>query len=399
MEDRRASWVAVAFGGVALGGFWFARPERAPSILRVVSQWVPDGAYGLDADAVTAYRLDAKGALREAQLDGRMIEYRVVDRQGHGYDLQPMKDPLEPKGLKLVNGYPKDLEDPRIVAYIGGVPSASVAITPIPKTHPVSLVTDLDPSLVLFSRGGDDLAVKTTKPIPKDEVWRVRALRTPFAEVDSTAEIGASQDRDMFNHLHIPYGNEVGKVEVEVVRYRLRACEETVEIPKVRLAQRFGGTATFVDAPSSIPSRYGATIRLPKQDNGARRTILHGDTRVAVINLSVLPPVTKSDTKLGMRRMRGPTIEILSPSPESLGLREMRLGGAVRRAHGKPVEDLSKGIIVIKARLVFYEPVECDRFRAVVPVVEAPPSFGRDGGFGVRDPSSAAMRVDQPLDR
>ena len=392
MEDRSASWVAVAFGGMALGGFWFARLEKAAPSLRVTAQWIPGGDYGLDADAVAAFRLETKGALHEAQMDGRTVEYRIVDRQGEGYGLLPMMDPLEPNALKLVRGYPKDLDAPRIVAYVGGVPVASAAVSPLPKVRSVSLVADPRAPLFLETQGGDDLLAKTAQPLPKNEVWRVRAIRTPFTGVDSLTEVGASQSWNQGNRLHIPYGRQIRNVEVEVVRYRLKPRIEVVAIPGVRLMRRLGGTATVVASARVIPSRYGAKIRLPEQATGTRRKSSDGDSRIAVVNLSVMPPIRESDGPSGIQGMRGPKVEILSPAPASLGLRELRLGGAVLRTKVPLTQPLREGLFTIKARLVFYEPMEQDRFRIVVPVKIAPDS--QEGApdyreFRMRNPRSA----------
>lgn len=384
MEDRKASLIAAAFGSVAIGGFWFARPAKGVATLRVVAQWEPGLRSGLDADAAVAFRIEPRGALRQIEPDGRMVEYRLVDGKGRGYPLVPMADLVDRGGLKLVRGYPKALESPRIVALVDGRPLASVAIQPIPAPVRAPLAATPDAPLVLLSRGGSDLFVRPSHPIPADERWRVVARRTSYAKVESATEVGPLRDRSDMGRLVVPYASEAGLIEVEVTRYRLVPRSDVVRIPNLRLFRRFGGTVVAVAQSATIPNRIGATIHLPPQDNGPHRMVQHGDSRTAIVNLAVTPPMDGRDGKdaNGMRRLRGPRIQILSPAPESLGLREIRLGGSVLRAEGPPSETLKEGEFSISARLTFARPVPIGKFRAVVPVRVVPFSGAGDFRYG-----------------
>ena len=373
MEDRRASWIAAAFGSVAIGGLWLARPERQPPGLRVAAQWIPENDYGVDADAAVAFRVEARGALRELVQDARLVEYRLVDGAG-GYNLVPMSDPIDVGVLKLPKGYPRDLRSPRLVAYINGVPSASTPIRPLPQVVRTPLVETPEPPIVLYSRSEGELIPRMVKPLPKNERWRVEVVRTPTLDVDAWAEIGPLGERWNDGRLLVPYGLEAGKAEVRLTRYRLVPRSENVRVPGIRLTRRFGGTALIVDDTIAFTTPMGAVVRIPMQDNGPQRQVRHGDSRTAVVNVAIVPPTASFDGE-APRRLRGPAIEILSPSPESLGLRELRFGGKARSSSKEPTRDVRRETFSLDVRLTYFSMKPVESFLAVVPVRPAPVGF------------------------
>jgi hypothetical protein len=97
--------------------------------------------------------------------------------------------------------------------------------------------------------------------------------------------------------------------------------------------------------------------------------------------LSIVPPGQKrDDAPMSFRRERGPMVEILSPSPESLGLRELHIGGGVRRARKTPVGPVKEGVFAATLRVTFVRPVYMDRKRSVVPVRIAPKPWPDSNG-------------------
>lgn len=374
MEDARARTVAAAVGGVAIGGLWLAHPAHLHTPFRVVDQWSPNAADGPDADVAAAFRLEIRGAVRAALDEGRAVDFRLVDRSGRACPLLPMVDGAGVPALKLVKGYAFPLDEPRLVAFIEGRPEAGVPVRDVPApVHQPLVPTPNPPLIALFQEGG--ISFMATHPLADGERWHVEARRTPYARVDAATEVGWHGERRDPRRLAMPYADEAGLLEVDVTRYRLVPQSETIRVPGLRLARRFGASAVIVDREVDVRTHLGVDLRLPRQDNGPRRPHLHGDPREAFANLSVVNQKPGSDFRV--------RLDLLSPAPASLGLRQLRVGGGVVRdeAPGPP----RIGPFTATLRLTVFRRVPIGTFHAVVPVraplptdpvVNAPLAYG-----------------------
>ena len=73
-----------------------------------------------------------------------------------------------------------------------------------------------------------------------------------------------------------------------------------------------------------------------------------------------------------LRRGRGPRIEILSPSPESLGLRELRIAFQSRIAKGALQRSVQAGPFEAKVRVTFLRPIPVETRTLVLPIRVGP---------------------------
>ena len=369
MEERSASLVAIALGGLAICGFWAVRPTKSNLDLRVVDQWTPSDRSGPDGDAAALFRISVKGA---ARYDETPISYQIVGAAGNAYPLGPASTPGALNILKLTRGFPSPLDSPRLVAMANGRTLGSVPLRSLPRPEHHPLVASLDPPVALVQHGPAGLFAEPTKPIPKDERWRIVARGTPFREgLDSASGVGPFEGH-YSRRLDVPFADEAGVVEVDLTRYRLRAESEIVQIKGMRLERRFGGTALVVDRHVRVPNGLGAEILLPAQDNGPRRAGRYQTPPHASANLVLNPPWLK-DLPTDLQRGRGPRIQIISPSPESLGLRELRIGPQSRLSPGPLSVPVREGEFPVTARITFYRPIPIETRRWVVPVTVGQP--------------------------
>ena len=372
--------VAAAFGSVAIGGFWLARPVKDLRPLRLVEQWVPIVRRGADEDVAMAFRVDFRKGLRAAQDEGRTVEYRVIDRSGGQYTLQALADPNVPDGLKLQKGYARPILSPRLAAYSGEELLASVPLAPLPPPERVALIPRSDADLALVYHPGGGVFAEPKRGLALNERWRVIARRSPSdGHLDASAIVSPRTERASSRRLNVPYPWDVAALDVEIVRYRMVPHSEIVTVPNLRLERRFGGTALVVDTRTDVPNSLGASICLPVQDNGPRRPLRRSDPRVAFASLVVTRPDLQAPPPPGARREVGPLIEILTPSAESLGLKEIRIGGGVRRAKDDPTRSVYTGPFAASLRVTYLRPVAVGSRHAVIPVTtgsEMPRSRG-----------------------
>ncbi len=374
MEDLKASVVAAAIGSVAVTGLWLARPANSRESIRVVEQWTPAAHEGPDGDAAVAFRIVVRGAVREALDEERSVGFRLADRAGHDYSLFPMSGPAGDLTLKLPRGYANGLREPRIVAVCEGKTIASMPVAPVPEPFRTELRPTKTPPLKVVLQGGRGLKVQPAAPIPSDEAWQVETRRTPFVAVHATTVVDRFGGHDP-RHFTLPYAEEAGVVEIDLTRYRLVPHRGVVRIPGLRLESRYGGTALVVDKSLRVANDLGLDIVLPCQDNGPHRAVRHGDPRSAIVNLS-FHPIQKDDPSHGWSQGRRMRAEILSPSPEELGLKEIRLGIARRRSTKANAGSLRTTPFTLTARITMLEPVLIDTVRTVVPIEVAPAPFG-----------------------
>ncbi len=368
MEDRKASWVAGALGCAAVGGFWLARPERTPAALRLLEQRnLPLSA--LDRDAAAAFRIELPRRVREAMDDSLPVVFRIVDREGRVYPLSAMHDPRG-GSLKLPKGYPTDPVSPRLEAAVNGRPLASVALRPLPPPPSIPLVATPEAPFRLVNRGQAWLDAEPKGTIPKGERWRIIGRRTRFAtEIDASADIPSYSYRRPSHRFALPFAEVAGLVEVDLVRYRPTPVSTVVRLSGLRLVRRFGGVGLVVDRSVVVDNALGARIIVPKQYIGPHRPLRRPDPLLASASLALAPPWYKETLRSPFpERERPPRIEILSPAPESLGLRELHIGPGLRRAASDDVGPLREGLFEATIRVTFLKPVPIDRRTYVVPV-------------------------------
>ncbi len=374
MNDGKASLVAAAFGSVAIGGFWLVRPMKLGATLRVVDQWTPSTRDGPDGDAAALIRVDLRGAGHD---DESPIQYRVVGRDGSSYGLVPSAAPGALGILKLPRGYSHRLDSPRLVARSANREFASAALRPlpVPEFHP--LTPSSRPPFALVLRGDSGLFAEPKSSIPGNERWRVTAIRTPFADgLNAISSVAPSEAR-YTRRLAVPFADEAGLVEVEFTRYGFIPQSEVIHLKGMRLQRRFGGTALIVDHGVRVRSRLDADIQLPRQDNGPRHAVRHGNGRFAALNLTIVP-VWFASLPPELQRGSGPKVEILQPTPESLGLQELRIASQSRRSHRPPIGPLREGPFAASLRVTFFRPIAIEKKRLVVPVTfGAPLPFSR----------------------
>ncbi len=380
MEDRKASLLAFGVGSLAIGGFWVARPTHLHGSLRIVEQRsLPPHGVGLDDDAVAAIRVRMP-ADRHEQSDS--LFYRVVDRKGEVYPLSPMAEPGFIGAFKLSRGYPARIEEPRVQAILDGEVVGSELLKELPAPSKTELKPKGNPALRLVYHDGW-LEVRPTKPLPKDQQWRVRALRTPYTDVrDVTAVLPIRMSRHPSSWLRIPYEARSEAVEVEVLRYHLRESTDVVEIPGFNLVKRFGSTGLIVEQSRLIPSRLGLTLHVPRQYMGPYRPGRLADPRVAAaaVSLDFGLGVPKSDDPIPDRFG---SLEILSPLPAELGLRELRIGPGVLRSKIANDAPLKTGPFSVTARVKTYKPVLMDRYTTVLKIERGASSGSVWDRFGV----------------
>lgn len=381
MEDAKARFVAALFGVAATCGLWLARPANRPTPFRVLDQWTPASAAGPDADAAAVFRLELRGAVRAAVEEGRAVEFRLFGRDGRSCPLAPMEGPGDRGAMKLAKGYAFSLEEPRLVAFVEGKPVVGVSVGAVPAPIHKGLVPTPHPPLVVLLRPGGGVRLAPTLPIPSDERWRVHAVRTDHADMDAWVDIGSEPDRREPRRFAVPYAEQAERMEVEILRYRLVPESEVVRIPGFRLERRFNGIALLVDRPVQVPTHLGIDVRLPRQNNGPRRFSARSKPGIVFANLSLLPREPAVRPIFG--HVSG--LQILSPSLASLGLRELRVGGATLRGEGVPGPP-RVGPFEITARVTVYRRVPLGSFRAVVPVRYALPSDPRPGETSAPSP-------------
>lgn len=381
MEDRKASLLAFGVGSLAIGGFWVARPTGLHGSLRIVEQRsLPPHGVGLDDDAVAAIRV--RLPMGRIQQNSDSLIYRVVDRKGQIYPLSPMTEPGYIGSLKLSRGYPSRIEEPRIQAVLDGDVVASELMGELPAPVKTELRPQKSPLLSLVYHDGW-LEVRPRVPIPNNERWRVRALRTPFTEIQNVSAVLPNRmTRRPSSWLRIPYESRSETVEVEVLRYRLQESSEVVRIPGFNLVKRFGGTALIVDESQLIPSRLGLFLRVPKQYMGPYRIGRHADPRTASasVNLDFGDDSAKAEDPLPSHFG---TLEIISPQPRELGLRELRIGPGVLRNEVSNDAPLVTGPFSVTARVKTYQPFLVDRFTSVLQIERGPSSGTVWDRFGV----------------
>ena len=373
MEDRRATGIAMAVGAAAVGGLWLARPSAARATLSVVDQWIPVAANGPDADAAAFFRLRLGGAARSALEEGQRIEFRLVGRSGRGFVLVPADSPRQDL-YKLRLGYALPPTASRIVAMLDGSVIGSAPVADLPRPRGIELRPSAAPPLTFLVSPDEGLRVATNRAIPKGERWIVAIRRTPYGPVDAVFGIDASGVRD-FRRATIPYASQAGFAEIDVERLRMVPRSEVIEVAGMRLAERFGGAALVVDRPLRLTTRLGMDLHLPRQDNGPRHPVRSGNGRTAWVSLTARDLRKKS----GPGRRFGVRFEILSPKPETLGLRALRVGNGILSAEAPPRGPVATGPIVLRLRVTRVDPVPVGTSRYVVPVRPA----ARDDGFAV----------------
>jgi hypothetical protein len=385
MEDRKATLLAFGVGSLAIGGFWVARPTGLHGSLRIVEQRnLPPQGVGLDDDAAVAIRVRRPSEQTESSTDS--LFYRIVDRQGQVYPLTPMIEPGFIGSLKLPRGYPTVIEEPRIQAILNGEVVAVEPIKPLPGPNKTELRPTSSPALSLVFHDGW-LEARPKIAIPKNERWRIRAIRTPYTDIRSvTASLPNRMSRHPSSWLRIPYEGRAEMVEVEVTRYRLKEWTDVVHIPGFNLIKRFGSTALLVDQARVIPTRLGMSLRVPKQYMGPYRIGRHPDSRMAgaAVTLDFGDALPKSEDSFPDHFG---SIEILSPQPKELGLRELRIGPGVLRSKISNDMHLKTGPFSVTARVKTYEPILIDRSTCVLRVekqASTGTAFDRFGLLGGR---------------
>jgi len=386
MEDRKASLLAFGVGSLAIGGFWVARPTGLHGSLRIVEQRnLPPQGVGLDDDAAVAIRVRRPSERTESSSD--TLFYRVVDRQGQLYPLFPMIEPGFIGSLKLSRGYPAAIEEPRIQAVLDGDVVAVEPLKPLPEPIRREMEPAESPALSLIFHDGW-LEARPKVAIPKNERWRIRAIRTPYTDIRNvTASLPNRMSRHPSSWLRIPYEGRTEMVEVEIARYRLQESTDVVHIPGFNLVKRYGSTALLVDKGRQIPTRLGMTLRVPKQYMGPYRIGRHPDSRMAsaAVSLDFGEGMPKSEDSFPDHFG---SIEILSPQPEELGLRELRIGPGVLRTKLSNDTPLRIGPFSVTARVKTYKPILMDRSTCVLRVekhASTGTTFDRFGLRGGRD--------------
>lgn len=376
-EERKASLVAAAFGSVAIGGFWLARPTPEKGGLKIVEQRnLPPQGIGLDRDAAVLFRVKVPAALRDAREDNLPISFRLVDDRGRVYPLANMADPQYSTALKLQRGYSVAPQNPRLEATVDGKTYAPVDVRDVPAPEKIELAPRPHPQLALVSRGEFALDVEARGTIPRNERWRIAARRTPFVNgLQSIAELPSFQRRWPTHRMSIPFAEQAGAVEVDFMRYRMKEVSEIITIPNLRLQKRFGGTALIVDDKTVIKNGLGAQIFLPRQYSGPHRPIRRGDPKIGLANLTLIAPWMKGNEIDGssLRSGRPPQLQLLSPAPETLGLREIHIGSGLLRAKHEPNRPLVEGTFTAKARVTFYRPILIEQTRATLPIERGDP--------------------------
>jgi len=355
----------------------------------------PPNGVGTDRDAAAAFRVALPGAVRDAITESQSVAYRMVDRQGRVYPLFPMTDPLYAGALKLPRGYASRPEGPRLEVTAFGRPLGSCVVDDLPQPVRTPLVATPSPLVGLVYEGGGTLRVVAQRPIPTDERWNIATRRTCYAEhVEAFAQIPLrARSRWSYDRLSLPYAEEAEAVELDVSRYRLRRSSMTMTIPNLRLERRHGGTALIVDRTIVVPNPMGANVRVPRQYVGPHGPVRHGDSRTATASITIVPPWQKgSESPSESHRERGPMVELLSPRPESLGLRALHIGGGVLQAKERPTGPLKEGPFAATVRVTFVRPVLIERRRNVVPVRIAPRPWPIVDSFRGGDPGTFAPR-------
>lgn len=368
MDDRRVSLLAASVGGLALGGFWLARPSSLAR-LNVVEQWAPpQGQGGSNADAAVVFRVDT-GNVRFAASDDRTSDFQVVDARGRGYPLVPAGPGL----LKLQTGYPKGIPSARVVMMEEGRVVASAKVDPIPDPVSLPLVPHPHPDFALVYRGGSSLETVPRHPFSADERLRVAALRTryAFAVNDSVAEATNNGFRRS-NRLFVPYAETAGAVEVQLDRFRLQRHSTVVRIPGLRIVRRFGHAALAIDRPVSIDIGNGLEVQLPDQNFGPHRPSAFEDARklAATLNLGYADGSTGGPGKPFLLF----SCDLISPTAESLGLRELRIGSATSTSKTKGLGPLKEGPFTAVVRVGIGRFVRTARSVTTVPVEIGAPS-------------------------
>ena len=384
MEDHKASLVAVGVSSIAIGGFWMARPNAEHAGLRVLEQRnLPFNGIGLDRDAAVLFRLAIPASFRDRE---KAIQFRIVDRQKHVFPVLPMTDPGFADSLKLQRGYAHRADGPRLVAVCDSELLGSVPVGDLPEPE----VEQLDPKPNLFvslvQRDGW-IDVLPRGRIPRDERWRVEALRTPYGRVaDVWTTLPNRGFRTIAPGLTIPFANEVHSVEIEMTRFRFEEYEGIVDIPNLRLHEHEGRVGILVDQGQERSVRLGsiiASVEVPKQDTGPLpgRKGLPPTIGRALLNIDFSEaPGTPFDVRRDPPKMIRTGVEILSPQPSSLGLTELRLGPTFLQSDLKPGTRIKTGPFTARLRLSAWKPRPIGSFTAVVPV-EVDPDASRGPSF------------------
>jgi len=354
-----------------------ARPNVERAGLRVLEQKnLPPMGIGIDRDAAVMFRMAIPASFRDRE---KAIQFRIVDRQNRVFPVFPMLDASFPDSFKLQRGYSHPADGPRIVAICGSELLSSVPIEDLPKPSFERLDPKPNPFVSLVRRDGW-IDVLPRGRIPRNERWRIEVLRTPYTKVSDVWTMLPNRGFRATNPgLTVPFANEAASLEIQITRFQFEEYKRDVEVPNLRLHKHEQGIGISVDEDQSHTVRVGpitVSVDVPKQDTGPYRDRSAHPPLLGRALLGIefdegnhSPFAEKRDSPTATRT----GIEILSPTPSSLGLSELRLGPAFLRSDLKPGTPIKFGVFTARLRLTAWEPKPIGSFTAVVPVeVDSP---------------------------
>lgn len=305
------------------------------------------------------------------------VRFQLVDRSGLTLPLAPTSVSTAPGSLKLQTGYPQGMASPKLQAVASDKVIAETDVPSIPPPPRVTLAAHADPRLKLYLRnmGRNQYWIETAAEprLTENERWRIVARRASFAPrlVDVSAVLPPRMGRRPSNVLFVPFPEQAAAVEVEVTKYRMQERSCVVDIPNIRLVNRFGGTGIVVDRDVTIRTPIGAILKIPSQYMGPRRQLRTRDPRSASVSVGVEIDNAPPPPELGMgSRATSPTarMEILGIDPTFYGLRELRVGSAGIRSSQILLPSPRLGHIPVRLRLTIARPIPKGRSVSVLPV-------------------------------
>lgn len=260
-------------------------------------------------------------------------------------------------------GYTKKPSKPTLILYKTGKVVSRIPMRDFPAPKPVPLVPSAEAPVRLFQNESTIFA-ETVKPVRDDESWYVSLISTPSSSVVSgsdTITIGRNSPEP--GQIRLLYPGVVSFARIEVSRHRTVRRTEDFRLEGLRLVKRQGETILLLPKPVTLQGSLGFQVVAKSQREPSRLSRI--DHRNPTL------PLELQRTKTMSAPGGYPSLEFVSPSPDSLNLNWLSFGAASRMAKSPPKGTPSSNPFTATIRLSIADDRISPSERYVVPVKPA----------------------------